>query len=56
MNWVETPRGLAIILCVVAVFSAVFGFWTGYQIAHTPQTISVHLDAPLVLQTSPPAK
>jgi uncharacterized membrane protein YpjA len=56
MNWVETPRGLAIILCVVAVFSAVFGFWTGYQIARTPQTILVHLDAPLVLQASPPAK
>jgi hypothetical protein len=49
----ETPKAIAIIVATTAaIFTAV-----GYKIGSAPpQTINVHLDAPLVVQPAPPAK
>ena len=44
----ETPRNLAIVLGAAAKIAAVFGV-LGYKIGQTPQTINVHLDAPLTI-------
>ena len=45
----ETPRNLAIVLgAMAALFAAIFGA-LGYKIGQTPQTINVHLDAPLAI-------
>lgn len=45
----ETPRNLAIVLgAMAAIFAAIFGV-LGYKIGQTPQTINVHLDAPLTI-------
>lgn len=50
----ETPRNLAILLGTwAAIMAAVFGV-LGYKIgSQAPQTINVHLDAPLVAQPGP---
>jgi type II secretory pathway component PulM len=41
----ETPRNLAILVGTVAAIAGVLGYKLGSQ---PPQTINVHLDAPLV--------
>lgn len=43
-----TPRNIAIMTVCVAVAAGVFAFWVGYSIGSRPQTIIVHLDAPLL--------
>jgi hypothetical protein len=47
----ETPRNIAILAgAMAAIFSVTFGV-LGYKLAQSPpQTINVHLDAPLVVQ------
>lgn len=46
----ETPRNIALLLTAVAGVAGFLGFKLGSQ----PQQITVHLDAPLIVQ--PPAK
>jgi hypothetical protein len=50
----ETPRNLSIVLGAwTAIMAAIFGV-LGYKIGSAPpQTINVHLDAPLVVQPAP---
>jgi hypothetical protein len=49
----ETPRNIALLAgALAALFAAIFGV-LGYKIGQTPQTINVHLDAPIVVQPKP---
>jgi hypothetical protein len=50
----ETPKAIAIIVATTAgIFTALAGF-AGYKLgSQPPQTINVHLDAPLVVQPVP---
>lgn len=50
----ETPRNIAIIVGTVAALTAAFAGVLGYKIgSQAPQTINVHLDAPLIVQPGP---
>lgn len=49
----ETPKAVAIIVATTAAIFTAVGYKIGSQ---PPQTINVHLDAPLVVQPAPPGK
>jgi hypothetical protein len=50
----ETPRHIAILLgTTAAIFAAVFGV-LGYKLGSQPQTINVHLDAPIFAPSPAP--
>jgi hypothetical protein len=50
----ETPKAIALIVATTAAISTAFAGFAGYRLgSQPPQTINVHLDAPLVLQAKP---
>ena len=53
----ETPKALAIIIATTAEVSGTLAGLAGYKLGSSaPQTINVHLDAPLVVQPAPGGK
>jgi hypothetical protein len=50
----ETPRNIAHLVGTVAAITAAIAGTLGYKIAsQPPQTVNIHLDAPLVVQPGP---
>jgi hypothetical protein len=47
----ETPRNIVLIVTAAAGISGLLG----YKLGSAPQTITVHLDAPLTIQPANPA-
>lgn len=53
MSW-ETPRNIAVLVGTVAAITAAVAGTLGYKFARQPpQTINVHIDAPLTVQPGP---